>query len=321
MQNEEKQMSILYRFTKTATSIHNRVTRLSNYNFSKLYARTSIVCIVLVGLHCICKSDVYPLVYGMGYLFGLFISTFTVRIYMQNAFRNIVGVIFAALIFPMLLAIVLAKSFSGEVEVMLLYGAYLLAMSAYCIDWSLIIGLFKADCVKGLLKKTAFQWKREVQVNRERKTWNNSGFRRVTPRDWRMLNHEQRIMYIEYVLINEMQQLAIDAQINIHHYSLDRGIHALLEFSVDLDRNRISWDADAVDWYPLECVIQDAIMCLQEYQWLMQIKAIIRHNASCDKELFFLQCQDFCSTSSALAFDLLTGCYAKIRADWYCKYD
>lgn len=327
MQNyEEKQTSFLYRLVRIVSSMQNYMTRLSNYCFSRFYTWTSIVCFVLVGLHCLCRADTYPSVYGAGYLLGLFISTFALRVYTQYAFRNIVGVIAAALVFPLLLGTVLAKVWIGEVEMLLIQGlclvlVYLLAVSVYCIDWSMIIGLCKAGGPKALVRLILFQRKHKAQLVQEMKGWQNTAFQRVKHLEWLELNHGQRVAYIEHILANEVGYFGIKEPVVIHHYALGRGMHAMLDFSVEPARNRITWDTDAVDWYPPEQIIQDAILCLQGYYWLMQMDADLRNDLSDEKDLIQLQCQDFCDTSSALAFDLLTGDYARFRADWYCGFD
>jgi len=136
-----------------------------------------------------------------------------------------------------------------------------------------------------------------------------------------MLNYQQRAAYVECMLAYEMKQLGMQAPIEIHRYKQDRGIHTALEFIAEPERRRIAWNTDAVDWYPMEQIVQEMIFCLQRYQWYAVLTATERVAFADDWQALQLVCSRFCRESSVLAYDLLTNHYVYVRADWYCKYD
>jgi len=321
--NKEHQESILFRLVKAGSKFQNYALRMSYRSFERMYFGANVICTVLVGCSCILKPDIYTAVFGCSYLLGLVLSVMALRPYVRHAFRNVLGVLLSAVAFPMILACAIPRIANGSAD-RLLAGLFCFALlyfviiSIYLVNWYVAIPLVKAGGLPALVKLQLYRIKRKAVLIAEEKQWNDTAIVRMNPVTWQKASHDERIAYIEQVFLVEAANQELTEPVYLYRLTSGQSIHTVLEFTIDPGNHRLLWDEDAVDWWPMEDIIQQLIMGLQEYRWFFTLTMQEKLEMQSNKDMVYLRCQQFNSSASTLTFDLITGYYAIVRADWYC---
>lgn len=343
--------NLLYYTLLYFTRLKELVTRMSYRDFWHFCCGGTIIFSVLLFVTTRSAMSGYTLAaqlcYYAGYAVGIAFSHVVMEMYLQHIFRNMAGVVLTAVVLPAFIGMINWKIYIEHVDTWLMVSWILsigLTISIWLLRQTLKMwgNLAKDNGLSAVIRFWIQSITRNIQLGKALKRWKgdakrlNYAFSWLKPELWWDYSIEERIEYIEKTLAYELASLQLDKK--VHIYSRTLGSTPVLNFrsEIDFGTGDIFWEKDAVHFFSPQRILKDILQNLNFYQWYTTLTAEEQHvvvkayssqidenkadDISENGEMEKLLYQQLNKENWPLVYDILTGAYARTKADWYCGF-
>lgn len=268
------------------------------------------------------------------FLFTLFSSVAFGYPYSKKYMRTKAAAVFVAALCPAVLFQILYYgicTLPGEVALFrgcfLAIGFVFIAYKAW--NYEAILSVMLASHVRSCLRMPMFTVQRKYSLQNKHNQWEQAlqraGIEKLSVKGWSTMSHDEKVNYVHRLLLAE-QNVSCYGIYPLIHLQFRSG-KADLDFEYFPEKGLIYWDERMVDQYPLVSIVEVLFLRLQEFHWYQKLdveykKILKRKQRQLHIELVlywnFLLYETLFAKRDSESYDLITGHYAKHKAEWLC---